>query len=93
MSELKDLTGCTIEGPDGIGKPIVTPDSTDHEIVKMMKVIQIVRKPGGRMARLALTNSAGKLFDMVIDEATAKALSNIFDEDDALLRKSPASPT
>lgn len=69
----KSLVGGEIEGQT------LKPETVQREVVKLMKVLTITRTPTQRIADLHLTNSAGKHFDIEIDEATAKAIAAIFD--------------
>lgn len=55
------------------------PETVKHEVVRFMKVHTITRTPDLRIADFDLTNSAGKLYSVTIDEATARAIAALFD--------------
>jgi hypothetical protein len=60
----------------------VIPDPTDREKTKMVKVISVTRKPGGRVARfgLKLTKPKPREIEIEIDEPTARAIVKVFDD-------------
>lgn len=57
-------------------------DPTDKEKTKLMKVISVTRKPGGRIARfgLKLTKPKPREIEIEIDEPTARAIVKLFDD-------------
>lgn len=60
----------------------VVRDFTDREKTKLMKVISITRKPGGRVVRVGfkLTRPKKRDVELEIDEPTVRALAKLFDE-------------
>lgn len=60
----------------------VVRDPTDREKTKMVKVLSVTRRPGGRVARLGFTISKPKKRDveLEIDEPTVRAIAKLFDE-------------
>lgn len=71
--QAKNLVGGVIE------EVVVKPEAVQKEVIRMMKVLTITRTPTQRIVDFQLTNSAGKLFDITIDEATARAIAALFD--------------
>ncbi len=57
-------------------------DPTDKEKTKLMKVISVIRKPGGRVARIGLniTKPKPREIEIEIDEALARAIVQVFDD-------------
>lgn len=62
-----------------IGEVEITPETVLHETVRLMKVVSITRRPEGRIAAVELRVKDGTLYNITIDEATAKVLASIFD--------------
>lgn len=62
-----------------IGEVTLTPETVTQETVRLMKVLTITRRPEGRIAEVELRVKSGTLYNIVIDEATSKALAGIFD--------------
>lgn len=58
----------------------VKPETVDREIIKLMRVVQIIRTPNGRIANLEMNLKSGPL-SLEVDEATAGAIWNVFVED------------
>lgn len=69
----KSLVGGIIE------EATLKPETVQKEVIRLMKVLTITRTPTQRIVDFQLTNSAGKQFDVTIDEATARAITALFD--------------
>jgi hypothetical protein len=66
-------------------------DPIKREKTKLMKVVTVTRTPGGRLARLGFTLTRPKPRDieLIIDEATARAIVKVFDDAPAELGPDP----
>ncbi len=57
-------------------------DPTDREKTKLMKVVSVTRRPGGRVARIGLniTKPKPREIEIEIDEQLARAIVKVFDD-------------
>jgi hypothetical protein len=62
-----------------LGEPVILPETVTQETIKLMKTVSITRRPSGRIAEVELRVKDGTLYNLTIDEATARAIASVFD--------------
>lgn len=56
------------------------PEKVTQETTRLMKVVSITRSPKDRIAEIELRVKDGTLYNLEIDEGTAKAIAAVFDD-------------